>query len=158
MASYEDDHNLPRTPRVPRRRPAPTVDLDSLFTSSLPSAASASAAFRALASTYSTLSATHTPLLESILDTLTHDATSEVPASGVPEGFTDMLERVPKTRLKEADTCPICNTPFLEDKFPLVVRLPCHRFVLFYRMAEGEGGRGRAGRGGRGRMQLTCGE
>jgi len=129
MASYEDDHNLPRPPttRTPRARPA--IDLDALFTSTLPSAVSASAAFRALATTYSALSSTHTPLLESILSTLSTDATSNVPATGVPEGFTDTLERVPKQRLKEGDTCPICNTAFLEDQYPLVVRLPCHRYV-----------------------------
>lgn len=28
--------------------------------------------------------------------------------------------------LKKDDTCPICNMAFLEDKYPLVVRLPCH--------------------------------
>jgi hypothetical protein len=133
MTSYEDDHNLPRTTSTPTRRARPALDLDSLFSSSLPSAASASEAFRALASTYSTLSSTlsstHTPLLSTILSTLASDATSNVAVSGVPDGFTDTLERVPKNRLKDTDTCPICNTAFLEDKFPLVVRLPCHRWV-----------------------------
>lgn len=36
------------------------------------------------------------------------------------------LERVPKASLKPADTCPICNNPFMEDAYPLVVQLPCH--------------------------------
>jgi len=132
MASYEDDHNLPRTTSTPTRRARPALDLDSLFSSSLPSATSASEAFRALASTYSTLSSTHTPLLNAILSTLASDATSNATISGVPDGFTDTLERVSKNRLKDSDTCPICNTAFLEDKFPLVVRLPCHRWVFIY--------------------------
>jgi hypothetical protein len=45
---------------------------------------------------------------------------------GVPNSFLDELERVPKKALKPSDTCPICVNPFLEDKYPLVVQLPCH--------------------------------
>ncbi|KGO58830.1 Zinc finger, RING-type [Penicillium expansum] len=45
---------------------------------------------------------------------------------GVDEEFCDTLERVPKASLKPADTCPICNNPFMEDAYPLVVQLPCH--------------------------------
>lgn len=41
------------------------------------------------------------------------------------------LERVPKNKLKETDICPICSYPFLDDKFPLVVQLPCHRDHVF---------------------------
>lgn len=45
---------------------------------------------------------------------------------GVSEEYCDMLERVPKASLKPTDVCPICNVPFLEDEYPLVVELPCH--------------------------------
>lgn len=45
---------------------------------------------------------------------------------GVSDEFCDMLDRVPKSSLKPSQTCPICNNPFLDDKYPLVVRLPCH--------------------------------
>lgn len=60
------------------------------------------------------------------------------------------LDRVPKQALKKSDVCPICNNQFLEgqysvfsnilpsalnmtctDKFPLVVRLPCHKSHIF---------------------------
>lgn len=37
-----------------------------------------------------------------------------------------MLDRVPKSSLKPSDVCPICNNPFLEDQYPLVVQLACH--------------------------------
>jgi hypothetical protein len=37
-----------------------------------------------------------------------------------------VLDRVPKASLKPSDTCPICNNPFVEDPYPLVVQLPCH--------------------------------
>ncbi|KAI9726753.1 MAG: hypothetical protein M1828_000609 [Chrysothrix sp. TS-e1954] len=46
---------------------------------------------------------------------------------GLPDSFFDGLERVPKTRLKADDSCPICSNPFLEDKYPLVVELPCRK-------------------------------
>ena len=42
-----------------------------------------------------------------------------------------VLDRVPKTSLKPSQTCPICNNPFLDDKYPLVVRLPCHSTHMF---------------------------
>ncbi|KAF2706261.1 hypothetical protein K504DRAFT_471065 [Pleomassaria siparia CBS 279.74] len=46
---------------------------------------------------------------------------------GCPDSFLDDLERVPKKSLKETDSCPLCLNPFLDDKYPLVVRLPCHK-------------------------------
>lgn len=52
---------------------------------------------------------------------------------GVPQSFLDGLERVPKKVLKKDMDCPICGQPFLEDQYPLVVRLPCdpkHMFDL----------------------------
>ena len=50
---------------------------------------------------------------------------------GLPETFFDELERVPKKSLKHGDVCPICSNPFLEDKYPLVVQLPCNKSHIF---------------------------
>ncbi|KAF2642627.1 hypothetical protein P280DRAFT_395665 [Massarina eburnea CBS 473.64] len=50
---------------------------------------------------------------------------------GVPDSFLDELERVPNKSLKPTDTCPICVNPFLEDEYPLVVQLPCHKDHYF---------------------------
>ncbi|CAI6318901.1 unnamed protein product [Periconia digitata] len=50
---------------------------------------------------------------------------------GVPDSFLDELERVPNKSLKPSDTCPICVNPFLEDQYPLVVQLPCHKDHYF---------------------------
>jgi hypothetical protein len=36
----------------------------------------------------------------------------------VPDSFLDELERVPKTNLKQSQSCPICNNPFLDGMFP----------------------------------------
>lgn len=44
---------------------------------------------------------------------------------GVSDEYLAGLDRVPKARLKPGDTCPICGNGFLEEKYPLVVRLPC---------------------------------
>ena len=41
------------------------------------------------------------------------------------------LERVPKKSLKTGMDCPICSNPFLDDKYPLVVRLPCNPKHMF---------------------------
>jgi hypothetical protein len=41
------------------------------------------------------------------------------------------LERVPKKSLKPSQSCPICSNHFLDDPYPLVVRLPCHTTHLF---------------------------
>ncbi|KAK0103496.1 hypothetical protein ONS95_005517 [Cadophora gregata] len=50
---------------------------------------------------------------------------------GVPQSYLDALERVDKKTLKRSDVCPICNEVFLDDEYPLVVRLPCHKTHVF---------------------------
>ena len=50
---------------------------------------------------------------------------------GLPASFLDTLDRVDKRSLKKDDTCPICTTPYLEEQYPLVVKLRCgHKFDL----------------------------
>lgn len=51
----------------------------------------------------------------------------------LPETYVDKLDRVKKTKLKSSDSCPICAERYLDDPYPLVVRLPCqgkHEFDL----------------------------
>lgn len=45
---------------------------------------------------------------------------------GVPQSFLDGLDRVNKKAIRNEDKCPICGERFLDDPYPLVVRLPCH--------------------------------
>lgn len=40
---------------------------------------------------------------------------------GVPDSFLDQLERVPKSKLEEKDSCPICGNPFLDGEPPWVL-------------------------------------
>ncbi|EGC49298.1 conserved hypothetical protein [Histoplasma capsulatum var. duboisii H88] len=71
-------------------------------------------------------------LLSSMIGLLLREA--EMPpreVEGVGESFCDALERVPTSSLKPSQACPICSNPFLDDPYPLVVRLPCHTSHLF---------------------------
>ncbi|KAL2012192.1 hypothetical protein VTN00DRAFT_4910 [Thermoascus crustaceus] len=71
-------------------------------------------------------------LLSEMITALLREAeTPPREVEGVSEEFCDGLDRIPRTSLKPSQTCPICNTPFLEDPYPLVVRLPCHPTHLF---------------------------
>ncbi len=52
---------------------------------------------------------------------------------GVTQEFLDTLDRVSRRRLRADDDCAICQVPYLEDEYCLVVQLPCqgrHRFDL----------------------------
>ncbi|OQE88400.1 hypothetical protein PENNAL_c0017G06042 [Penicillium nalgiovense] len=59
---------------------------------------------------------------EEFCDSKKHSPSSPCPSTSP----ANMLDRVPKASLKPSDTCPICNNPFVEDAYPLVVQLPCH--------------------------------
>lgn len=74
----------------------------------------------------------HDELMDLLISSLLNDADRPPrEVRGVGEQFLTDLERVPKGKLKPDQMCPICNHAFLEDRYPLVVRLPCHRTHLF---------------------------
>ncbi|MCJ1416532.1 hypothetical protein MMC32_002870 [Xylographa parallela] len=74
----------------------------------------------------------HSRFLEALIQTLLSEAdTPPKEVNGVSDEFLAELERVPKKALKKDMSCPICNNPFLDDKYPLVVRLPCHKSHIF---------------------------
>ncbi|KAI5304116.1 hypothetical protein KEM56_006835 [Ascosphaera pollenicola] len=159
MASYDVEHSTDTTttPSNPRpRRP----DLSSFFARlneitvpedrsrphAVPVPGDISAAYRTLAEAFNVMrhandgeefpvhDGTETPLDESgqaglmsqMIAMLLQRA--EEPPKEVG-GVT--LERVPKTELKKDQMCPICNEPFLDDPYPLIVRLPCHPTHMF---------------------------
>jgi hypothetical protein len=73
-------------------------------------------------------------LLSTMISALLQNAdTPPSDVQGVSEEFIADLSRVPKKTLQRTPdaACPICNEPFLDDKYPLVVRLPCHKDHLF---------------------------
>jgi len=74
----------------------------------------------------------HDELMNTLISTLMQEA--DHPPSelkGCPDEFIANLDRVPKEKLTQDQSCPICAMPFLDDKYPLVVQLPCHKDHLF---------------------------
>ena len=65
-------------------------------------------------------------LLGSLISEL--EASAENPpnsVTGASQEFLDSLDRVDKSKLGD-ETCPICGEKYKDDKYPLVVQLPCH--------------------------------
>ena len=108
---------------------------------SIPLPGDISAAYRLLASAFDTMRGPgagadtgHNELMERLVEQLMVSADHPpTEVQGVPDEFVTGLDRIPKTKLKKDGECPICGNLFLEDKFPLVVELPCggrHAFDL----------------------------
>jgi hypothetical protein len=80
------------------------------------------ASFRLLANAFETMRVEHasnTELLDGMIELLESQANDPpTQVKGVPDSFLDELDRVPKKELKKDQTCPICNLPFLEGKYP----------------------------------------
>jgi hypothetical protein len=64
-------------------------------------------------------------------ETETHIENPPVKIEGVPQSYLDELERIDKRKIGKDASCPICNERFLDDEFPLIVVLPCHRSHKF---------------------------
>ncbi|KAJ8107303.1 hypothetical protein OPT61_g8962 [Boeremia exigua] len=155
MSGYEVEHNIDtkkETAQAAPRRP----DLSTFFSqlelvdtsdpqthtnaNALPQPENMAAAFRLLANAFEMMrgrptdesSGGENDLLANMIEVLRQNA-DDPPAElkGCPDSFLDELERVPNKSLKPTDTCPICVNPFLEDQFPLVVQLPCHKDHFF---------------------------
>ncbi|KAJ5328012.1 uncharacterized protein N7506_000492 [Penicillium brevicompactum] len=156
MSTYEIEHNTsdPSTAQTPRRRRPDLSTFFSALSEitpapdhrphAVPVPGDVSAAFYSLAEALEMMrrdtdSTTEAPeasdagtdngrdLLSTMIQSLLAQAdTPPREVEGVSEEFCDVLDRVPKASLKASDTCPICNNPFLDDQYPLVVQLPCH--------------------------------
>lgn len=89
-----------------------------------------SADFRVLASALNETNS-QSPLVQQLVSQLLQEADDPSAQKGVPQGFLDSLDRVPKKSLKDGDSCSICTVRYLDDQYPLVVRLPCNRLHHF---------------------------
>ncbi|KAJ5583360.1 Zinc finger RING-type [Penicillium sp. DV-2018c] len=155
MSTYESEHNTtdPSTAQTPRRR---RPDLSTFFSAlseitpapdhrphAVPVPGDVSAAFYSLAEALEMMrrdadsapadaqeegTGTETASSDTGRDLLTTMIQSLLAQADTPPREVEgvMLERVPKSSLNPSDTCPICNNPFVEDPYPLVVQLPCH--------------------------------
>lgn len=145
------EHNITtkKATEQPQRRP----DLSTFFSAlehvdttgsrqpqnvhSLPLPSEIGAPFTLLANAFDTMRRgtgddTHNELMDSLIQTLMDTAEHPPTAlQGVSDEFIAGLDRVDKKELKDHMSCPICANPFLEDKYPLVVRLPCHKDHMF---------------------------
>ncbi|OCK72926.1 hypothetical protein K432DRAFT_411208 [Lepidopterella palustris CBS 459.81] len=148
MSDYKVEHNIPSNepkPSHPPRRP----DLSTFFSTlelvdtsdeqvhhnvhALPQPDQMAAVYRLLANAFEMMRGRASEggegnVLNGMVEILMESA-NDPPRElqGVPDSFLDELERVPKKSLKKTDVCPICCNPFLEDEYPLVVQLPCHK-------------------------------
>ncbi|KAB8234876.1 hypothetical protein BDV23DRAFT_151798 [Aspergillus alliaceus] len=156
MSTYEVEHNTtdPSTITPPTHRHRP--DLSTFFATlseitpdesrtrehAVPVPRDVSAAFYSLAEAFEWMrregpgseltEGSSDGLLTQMIQSLLSEAeTPPREIEGVSEEFCDMLDRVPKAALKKDQSCPICGNSFLEDKYPLVVRLPCHSTHVF---------------------------
>ncbi|KAK4454077.1 hypothetical protein QBC34DRAFT_394193 [Podospora aff. communis PSN243] len=152
---YEIEHNIKPSPTSRRRRQvdmttftahlsniaptttSPTPETHHNNPHAVPNPADLSALFRLLQDQMGTLATTApTPenrhFLEELVSSLELDV-SNPPTSipGVSQEFVDSLDRVPRKTLKKDDTCPICAEAYLDDKYCLVVELPCHHSHRF---------------------------
>lgn len=152
MSGYEVEHNISTKTQEPERAPR-RPDLSTFFSTlelvdtsdpgshhnanAVPQPENMAAAFRLLANAFEMMRGREEEaprqgeggdLLANMIDVLRQNADDPpTELKGVPNSFLDELERVPKKSLKPSDTCPICVNPFLDDPYPLVVQLPCHK-------------------------------
>lgn len=138
MASYADDHasyaqeqdrheaEPQSTSRLDRNDPL----LASFFTSDRLTEPS-SAMFTNLAQALQNYDPNSNPVVVRMIEQLQSEAFSHEGSAGVGQEFLDTLDRIPKNSLTLEDSCAICATPYLEDKYPLVVQLKCrHSFDM----------------------------
>jgi hypothetical protein len=87
----------------------------------LPTPENVTATYRLAADAYEIILTEHgddNPALRTMIDML--ESTASAPPSkleGVSDTFLSELERVPKSKLKKDESCPICSEPFLDGKY-----------------------------------------
>ncbi|KIW04296.1 uncharacterized protein PV09_04592 [Verruconis gallopava] len=140
MSGYDVEHGVDMVEESkPRRRGRP--DLSSFWsmkketfgdgpthnTHAQPTPGNVTGMMRMLADVYQVMLSDHpdNELLPELITEL--DAAAQTgKTEGMPESFFADLDRIPKSKLKKGEECPICANEFLDDPYPLVVRLPCH--------------------------------
>ncbi|KAI0382151.1 hypothetical protein F5Y04DRAFT_253098 [Hypomontagnella monticulosa] len=148
---YEVEHNIKAPTRPPHKRRPDMSSFNSLLhqiqpestrdsTSHVgPTPVDMEALLQLVQDQIATLSQTaptaeNRNFLQTMFDQLQADIDSAPDTiRGVSQEYLDTLDRVPKKKLGDDDTCPICAERCLDDPYPLVVELPCsgrHRFDL----------------------------
>lgn len=136
MASYEEDHNIRPQRQNQHRQEHNTLSQHLTDFFSLdhdPNRAARPQDFQELASAFQQLdNAPDSPLIQRLIQQLQTESENST-TDGVPQTYLDSLDRIEKKKLKSSDSCAICTATYLDDPYPLVVRLPCdtkHHFDL----------------------------
>ncbi|EMG49113.1 RING finger protein, putative [Candida maltosa Xu316] len=136
MSTYED-HNIAPTSTTPQERGRQHETLSTLIDSFLnrsrqphpqtdPAPTPSLSEFNeeALISALRQLSESEgSNIAQMLMDSMGNDNNNK---KGVDSEYLDTLERVSVKDLHDHDSsCPICTNRFIDDKYPLVVKLPC---------------------------------
>ncbi|KAI5961287.1 hypothetical protein CANMA_003807 [Candida margitis] len=136
---HEEEHNITRTqPQDTQRRGRNHETLSGIIDSFIhphqtnhatTATSTLDASFADSASSLESLSAALNQLRtldnSEVADSLLNILDSNPKQKGVNSEFLDTLERVPVSQLSDDEFCPICTNRFKEDKYPLIVKLPC---------------------------------
>ncbi|XXZ98873.1 hypothetical protein QA089_001384 [Meyerozyma guilliermondii] len=132
MSTYEDDHNIqPNTTTsstVTHRRQHQTLAsvIDSFLASERSTSQNERDTFTQALGVLG--SEDVSGLAQQLFSQLNEHPDDFSPQKGVSQDFLDSLERVPVSKLTDKTAeCPICTNKFVEDDYPLVVRLPCQK-------------------------------
>ncbi|CAK9439038.1 uncharacterized protein LODBEIA_P32620 [Lodderomyces beijingensis] len=137
MSTYEEEHNIssePRQTQQERGRSHETLSeiIDSFIHNSHANNAPSEPSIDTLAAALNQLrTLDNSELATSLLSIISSDPTTRKPNAGVPSDFIDTLERVPVGSLPESESCSICTNNYHQDKYPLVVKLPCGNSHIF---------------------------
>lgn len=135
MTSYADDHATYaeelRERRQRQESSSSRLDrhdplLASFFSTDDMATVPAPRLFTDLAQALQNIEGGSNPAMAQMIDQLLREASSNEATNGVDQEFLDTLDRVPKSTLKQDDSCSICATPYLDDAYPLVISLKCH--------------------------------
>lgn len=138
MASYADDHASYAEEQSVRREQVQSSRLDrndpllsTFFSDARLSQVPTQELFADLAQALQNHGPESNSLMARMVEQLFTEASEHETGKGVDQEFLDTLDRVSKSAIKADDACPICATPYLDDKYPLVVSLKCrHSFDL----------------------------
>ncbi|ODV79402.1 uncharacterized protein CANTADRAFT_22145 [Suhomyces tanzawaensis NRRL Y-17324] len=131
MSTYEEDHNITAAPSRTASNPSRSHQtlgsvLESFLTQDQTTESLDRESYTNALRTLNTQegSTLALELIQTLEDT---PQFGEAKSKGVPPEFLDTLERVPINKLPNKDTadCPICTNRFIDDKYPLLVKLPC---------------------------------
>lgn len=112
MSTYEDEHNInaPTSTRPHRTHQTLSSVIDSFLTSTtIPDINEIAQALQSMEGS----------IASQLVETLQNEK-----KQGLDDSYLDNLERVNVKDLGD-DDCPICTNKFQDDKYPLVVKLPC---------------------------------